>query len=300
MTSRRSFIGAFLAAALAPFGAAAQAGRARLRFGLATYEWGRDWDIPAIITNLTTAKVPGVELKTLIIYANGKTEKYPHGVELELGAKERTEVKKRFADSPVTLVSLATSEHIPNPDPAAEKATIENVKGYVKLSHDVGSGFVRVLPGSWLPNEPHEKSFDQMADTLNKMGAYAAEMGQEIALEAHGGIGELPYVRAIMDRVTQRSVRVRLNSELRNTKGEGGLEGQFGLIRNVLSPTMHVHTLKGSAYPYQQVIDWLVKIGWDGWAFLEVSEKVPDRVQALAEQREIWEKMVANSLAKTA
>ncbi len=295
--SRRSFLAA-TAAVLQPVAPAAA--RANLRFGLATYEWGQDWDIATILANLTKAKVPGVELKTLIKYANGKEARYPHGVELELSAPGRAEVKKRFADSPVTLVSLATSEHLPLPDPEKEKAAIEATKGYVKLSHDVGSRCVRVLPDKWLPNVPREKTFDQLAAALNQVGAYASDMGQEIALEAHGGIGELPYIRSVFDRVTAKSVRVRLNSEKRNTVGEGGLEGQFGLIRHVLSPTMHVHNLKLPNYPYQEVIDWLVKIGWDGWAFLEVSEKVPDRTQALAEQREIWEKMVDNSVKSSA
>lgn len=208
-------------------------------------------------------------------------------------------MKKRFADSPVTLVSLATSEHFPYPEPEKEKAALEATRGYVKLSHDVGSRCVRVLPNTWLPAVPHEKTFDQMAAWLNQAGAYASDMGQEIAVEAHGGIGELPYMRAVMDRVTARSVRIRLNSEARNTVGDGGLEGQFGLIRPVLSPTMHVHNLKLPNYPYQAVIDWLVKIGWDGWAFLEVSDKVPDRVQGLAEQREIWETMVGTSMKRS-
>ncbi len=296
--TRRTFLGATLAAALTP--AAGAAPRAQLRFGLATYEWGRDWDITAILANLTKAGVHAVELKTLIKYGNGRAERYPHGVELELSAAGRQEVKKRFADSPVTLVSLATSEHSPWPDAAVEKKAIEDTKGYVKLSHDVGSHCVRVLPNIWLPDAPREKTFDALAAYLNAVGGYASELGQEIALEAHGGIGELRYVRAIMDRVTARGVRVRLNSEKRNTVGEGGIDGQFSLIRHVLSPTMHIHNLKLPDYPYQEVIDWLVKAGWDGWAFLEVSDKVPDRVQALAGQRELWEKMVEQGLKRTA
>ena len=43
------------------------------------------------------------------------------------------------------------------------------------------------------------------------------------------------------------------------------------------------------------VIDWLVKEHWDGWAFLEVSDKVDDRVAGLAEQRALWEEMVAKA-----
>ena len=60
--------------------------------------------------------------------------------------------------------------------------------------------------------------------------------------------------------------------------GQGGIDGQFGLIRPRQFQTMHLHSLQPSSYPCQGVIDWLVKIGWYGWTFLEVSGKVPDRL----------------------
>lgn len=292
--SRRHLLGCALAAPLVA------ASRAKLRFGLATYEWGQDWDIPAILANLTKADVHFVELKTLIKYGNGREARYPHGVELELSAGERKEAKKRFKDSPVTLISLATSEHYPNADPVVEAKAIEDGLAYVKLSRDVGSRCVRVLPNPWLKDVPHEKTGEALAASLNKLGAYADQMGQEIAVEAHGGgTGELPFLRTVMEQVKYRSVKIRLNSEKRNTEGHGGIEGQFGMVKQWISPTMHIHNLKLPNYPYQEVIDWLVKNNWDGWAFLEVSDKVPDRVAGLAEQRELWESMVNNSLKRS-
>jgi hypothetical protein len=40
-----------------------------------------------------------------------------------------------------------------------------------------------------------------------------------------------------------------------------------------------------------------IDAGWDGWAFLELCDDIPDRVVALGEQREISEKMVAAASA---
>lgn len=42
--------------------------------------------------------------------------------------------------------------------------------------------------------------------------------------------------------------------------------------------------------------DLLIDAGWEGWGQLEASSKVPDRLQAIIEQRELWEAMVAKSL----
>jgi hypothetical protein len=130
---------------------------------------------------------------------------------------------------------------------------------------------------------------------LNIVGAFAADFGQEIRLEAHGSAGELPTIRAIMDRVNQPSVRVKLNSDVRDTTGVG-FEYKFNLIKDLLGETLHLHNLKDTKFPYQLQMDLLVRAGWSGWQLLEASDKVPNRVQALIEQRRIWDRMLAKSL----
>jgi len=259
----------------------------RTRFGLTTYQWGKDWDIPTLIANCCKAQVFGVELRT--------SQSYAHGVELELSAQQRSEVKKRFEDSPVTLVGLATSERYDSPQIAELKAAIENTKSYIKLSRDIGGSGVRVFPNSFHEGVPREKTIEQIGSALNIVGAFAADDGQQVRLEAHGSAGELSTLRAIMDRVVQPSVRVKLNSNNRDTGGNG-FEHNFNLVRDLLGDTLHLHNLMDTEFPYQLQMDLLVKMGWVGWQLLEVSHKVPDRVQALIEQRQIWDRMLAKSL----
>ncbi|MFC1604473.1 sugar phosphate isomerase/epimerase family protein [Planctomycetota bacterium] len=260
---------------------------ARTRFGFTTYQWGKDWDVPALIANCSKAGVFGVELRT--------SQSYAHGVELELDSQQRREVKKQFENSPVCLVGIASGERYDSPDKAELDSAIENTKAYVKLSKDVGGGGVRVFPNSFHDGVPREKTIEQIAHALNVIGAFAADYGQEIRLEAHGNAGELPTIRAIMDQVVQPSVRVKLNSDKRDTKGDG-FESQFNLVKDLLGETLHLHNLKDTEFPYQLQMDLLVKMGWNGWQMLEVSDKVPDRVQALIEQRRIWDQLLANSL----
>jgi hypothetical protein len=260
---------------------------ARTRFGFTTYQWGQDWDVPTLIANCTKAGALGVELRTSLSYA--------HGVELELNAQQRSEVKKRFEDSPVCLVGIASSERYDSPKKAELDSAIEDTKAYVKLSRDVGGSGVRVFPNSFHDGVPREKTIEQIAKALNVVGAFAADYGQEIRLEAHGSAGELLTIRAIMDQVDQPSVRVKLNSDKRDAKGKG-FEYNFNLVKDLLGETLHLHNLKDKEFPYQLQMDLLVKIGWSGWQLLEVSDKVPDRVQALIEQRRIWDRMLAASL----
>ena len=262
---------------------------AKTRFGLTTYQWGKDWDIPTLIANCCKAQVFGVELRT--------SQSYAHGVELELSAQQRGEVKKRFEDSPLTLVGLATSERYDSPEAAKLKAAIENTKAYIKLSRDIGGSGVRVFPNSFHGGVSRRKTIEQISNSLNIVGAFAADYGQQVRLEAHGSAGELPTLRAIMDQVVQPSVRVKLNSDKRDTGGNG-FEHNFNLVKDLLGDTLHLHNLKDTGFPYQLQMDLLVKMGWVGWQLLEVSDKVPDRVQALIEQRQIWDKLLVESLTR--
>jgi hypothetical protein len=209
-----------------------------------------------------------------------------------LNADQRRKVQKQFADSPVTLVGIATGERFDWPDPQRLNTAIENTKLYVKLSHDVGASGVRVFPNQFHPDVPHEKTIEQIARALDQVGAFAASYGQEIRLEAHGPAGELPIIRAIMDQVTAPSVRVKLNSDARDADD---FERRFSLIKDRLGYTLHIHNLEDKRFPYQLQINLLMGMRWDGWALLEVSDQIPDRVQGLIEQRKLWEKMVAKA-----
>jgi hypothetical protein len=261
--------------------------KATMRFGFTTYQWGSDWPIPELIANCTRAKALGVELRT--------SSKYAHGVELELPQEQRREVKKRFADSPVGLVGLACGERFDSPDPAKLQAAIENTKGYLKLSHDVGSRGLRVFPNDFHPNVPQEKTIEQIARALNEVGKHAAGYGQMVRLENHGSAGRLETLRKILDQVDQPSVRVKLNGDTRDSEN-GAFERNFRLVENRLGDTLHMHNLEDPRFPYQLQMDLLAGIGWDGWWLLEESRKVPDRVQALVRQREVWDKLLARSL----
>ena len=301
-TSRREFLAGALGAAVGAcaltqlsssgaFAAAAPARAQRIKLGLATYMWGMDWDIPTLIANLKKAEVFGVELRT--------QSKYAHGVELELTPQQRSEVKKQFADSPITMVSLACSEQMDWPEPEKLKAAIEAAKKYLKLSKDVGARSLRVFPNTFHPEVPHEKTIEQIAKAVNELGTYAMGIGQRVDLEAHGPAGELATMHAIMERVDQKAVGIRLNCDARDNK-DGKFEENFNSVKDHLAHTIHLHLLndpKEPKYPYQQMFDLLTKAKWRGWTLMENSDnaKFPDRVQAMIEQRKIWEGMLAKA-----
>ena len=281
--SRRTFLetsAAATALALSSQTVRAAAGD-KMGYGLVTYLWGQDWDLPTLIANCEKSGALGVELRTT----------HAHGVESTLNDKQRAAVRDRFADSDVTLVGIGSNERYDNPDPAVVKKAIDATKDFIRLSHDVGSTGVKVKPDRFYPDVPREKTIEQIGKSLNELGKYAEGFGQQIRLEVHGQCRELPTIRGIMDIADNHNVAVCWNSNAADLEG-GGLEHNLALVRDRFGATCHVRELDSPEYPYQQLIDLLVKSDYAGWILLESSSKPADKVAALARQVALFEQMV--------
>lgn len=259
----------------------------KMRLGLVTYLWGRDWDLPTLIANCEKSGMEGVELRT----------QHAHKVEPNLSADERAEVRKRFADSSVVLVGLGTNQDYHHPDQAVLRKSIEDTKAFIKLSHDVGGLGIKVKPNDLPKNVPPEKTIAQIGEALNEVAAFGADYGQKIRLEVHGGCARLPIMKQIMDVATHPNVGVCWNSNAEDLQGEG-LEYNFNLVKNRLADTVHVRELNLGDYPYQELMNLFVGMDYAGWILLECRTDPPDRVAALKEQREVWRRMIAAAQAK--
>ena len=257
----------------------------KMKLGLVTYLWGQDWDLPTLIANCEKAKVLGVELRT----------QHKHGVESNLTAQQRRDVKKRFADSPVTLLGPGTNFSFHYTDQARLRKDIDGAKEYVKLSYDCGGSGVKVKPNDLPKNVPHEKTIEQIGKSLNEVGRYAAEYDQMIRVEVHGrGTSSLPVMKAIMDVADHPNVGVCWNSNSQDLEGEG-LEYNFNLVKDRLADTVHIRELNVGDYPYQELMNLFVKMDYKGWILLEARTKQQDRVKALIEQRHVFHDMVAKA-----
>jgi sugar phosphate isomerase/epimerase len=256
----------------------------KMKIGLNTYLWGQDWDLPTLLANCEKAKLLGLELRT----------EHKHGVEPHLNDAERKEVRKRFADSPVVYIGHSVNECFDSPDPAKLAQAIEKAKSFVKLSHDCGGSGVKVKPNNLHADVPHEKTIEQIGSSLNVLGRFAADYGQSIRLEVHGTCAELPTIKQIMDVATEKNVGVCWNCNDEDLHGNG-LEYNFNLVKNRFGDTAHVRELNVGNYPYQELMNLFVKIDYPGWILLECRTNPKDRVAAMIEQREVWQKMVAKA-----
>lgn len=288
--SRRAFIQKSLAAglgvaALPLIPAFPVPQKSGMKFGLVTYEWAKDWDLPSLIANCEKSGVLGVELRT----------RHAHGVEASLSPAQREEVKKRFADSPVTCLGYGSNYEFHSPDPAKLNQNIEGTKAYIKLCHDIGATGIKVKPNTLPEGVSKEKTIAQIAASFNEVGKYAQDFGQLIRVEVHGNITqELPVMKAIFDQVTEPNVKICWNSNPEDLLPPG-LEYNFDLVKKWFGDTVHVREFNIGDYPYPELFRLFAKMNYQGWILMEARSQPADRVAALREQLELFNRLVAQS-----
>ncbi len=140
----------------------------KMQFGLVTYMWGADWDLPTLIANCEKTGYLGVELRT----------QHAHKVETNLSPAQRAEVKKRFADSSVKCLGYGSNFEFHSPDPAQLRNNIEQSKEYIKLCRDIGATGLKVKPNDLPAGVPKEKTIAQIGTSLNEIGRFARDYGQ--------------------------------------------------------------------------------------------------------------------------
>ncbi len=291
-TSRRNFLtqSSLLTSAIAlnPFNLGNHlfaASKTKMKLGLVTYLWGKDWDLPTLITNCEKSNLSGVELRT----------EHAHGVEISLNSSQRAEVKKRFEDSSVEVVGYGSNYQYDNPDPDVLRKSIEDTKKYINLCHDIGASGIKVKPNQFHEGVSKDKTLEQIGESLNELGKFGADYGQEIRLEVHGpGTSELPNIKKIMDVASHPNVGVCWNCNDVDLQGEG-FEYNFNLVKDRFGSTVHVRELNIGPYPYQELMNLLVGMDYEGWILLECRTDPDDKVAAMIEQDKVFKEMIKNA-----
>lgn len=252
-----------------------------MRFGLVTYQWGRDWDLPTLISNCEKTGYLGVELRT----------EHAHKVETDLTSAQRAEVKKRFAGSPVKCIGYGANFEFHSPDPVVLRKNIDQTKEYIKLCHDIGATGIKVKPNDLPAGVPKEKTLEQIGVSLNEAGKFARDYGQLVRVEVHGNhTQELPNMKTIFEHVTEPNVKMCWNCNDQDLLPPG-LEGNFNMVSKWFGDTVHVRELNIGDYPYRELFNLFKKMDYNGWILLEARTEPQDRIAAMKEQLEVFRQM---------
>ncbi len=245
--------------------------------GLVTYNLAKDWDVDTLIKNCEATGFEGTELRTT----------HRHGVEPTLSKARRAEVRKRFDDSRVKLVSLGSTCSFQSPDPAEVERNIQSAREFCELAHDVGAIGVKVRPNGFPPDVPHEKTLDQIGHALAKCGDIARDNGVEIWLEVHGrGTQQPRNIHRIMTVANHPAVGICWNSNPPDVIG-GSVRENFDLIGPWLR-NCHIHELWDPEYPYHELFALFRSVGYTRYTMAEIQESC-EPIRLMHYYRKLWE-----------
>ncbi len=251
----------------------------KMKFGSVTYNIAKDWSVDEIIQYFEEAQYEGVELRTT----------HAHKVEVDLSKEEREDVKKRFEDSKVELVSLGSAYDYHTPDQQKLRKDIEATKEYIVLAHDVGCTGMKVRPNALPEGVPKEKTLEQIGKSLREIGIFGQEHGIKIWLEVHGReTSLLPNIKTIMDVADHEKVGVCWNCNHNDLAGEG-FDYNFNLVKDKIF-LVHLKELSNTNYPYRKLFQNLNRMGYEGYCMMEISGMSNDRdtVRFMKYLRTLW------------
>jgi len=232
-----------------------------LKVGLMTYTLGKDWDIETIIKNCAETQWKSVELRTT----------HKHGVELTLSPSQRADVKKRFIDSPLETISLASAFQYHSTDKDELKKNIDGTKEFVKLAHDVGATGIRVFPNAFVDGVDREKTMQQIGKALAEVGSFGNDNGVEIRVCVHGkGTNSVPVIRKIIEYSQSPFVYVNWNCDATDVQGDGFV-ANFNSVKDRIKG-VHMHDLTDETYPYRLFLSLLSESGYKGYCNAEVDQ----------------------------
>ncbi|MGA8184929.1 MAG: TIM barrel protein [Terriglobia bacterium] len=245
--------------------------------GLVTYNLAKDWDVDTIIKNCEATGFEGTELRTT----------HKHGVEPTLNKAQRAEVRRKFENSRVKLVSLGSTCSFQSPDPAEVERNIRSTREFCELAHDVGAIGVKVRPNGFPPDVPHEKTLDQIGHALAKCGDIARDNGVEIWLEVHGrGTQQPRNIHRIMTVANHPAVGICWNSNPPDVIG-GSVRENFDLIGPWLR-NCHINELWNPKYPYHELFALFRSVGYTRYTMAEIQESC-EPIRLMHYYRKLWE-----------
>ncbi len=250
-----------------------------MKLGLVTYNLAKDWDLERIIEACARHGFRGVELRTT----------HAHGVEVELNAQERADVRRRFEQSPIELAGLGSAFEYHSDDPEEVRRNVEGTKRYAQLAADVGAPGIKVRPNGLMVEAgvPEETTLRQIGESLAECAEHAAGLGVEVRMEVHGGGTKEPgRMMRIMQHADHPNAYVCWNSNASEVV-DGSIESSFALLSDWIG-LVHMRDLCAGDYPWLELLRLLRQSGYEGYCLAEIpASEQPDRIMDY--YRALWD-----------
>jgi hypothetical protein len=247
------------------------------KLGLVTYNLAKDWDVATIIKNCEATGFEAVEMRTT----------HKHGVEPTLSKEQRAEVKQRFANSKVRLLSLGTVCEFHAPDQAVVRKNIEECKRFIELAGDLGMLGVKVRPNGIPKEVPEAQTIAQIGAALRECGQAAQSAGVEIWVEVHGrDSSHPPRMAKMVETANHAHVGICWNSNKEDILSQGSVKESFALLKPWLR-NAHINELWNPEYPWRELFGLMRAAGYNRYTLAEIPE-TSDPLRLMRYYRALW------------
>ncbi len=249
------------------------------------------WRLPSQMTldeTLALCKETGMASIEFLTQAGFK-----QGVELELDAAGRAEVKKKCADAGIAVAAMAILDKYDMPDEKERRANIDRSKKFVDLARDIGAPKIRALGDSLHEDaEPREKTIARVAESLRELAGFAEPHGVEIDLEMHNKFTPVDVCLPAVEQANHPNLGLVHNSFLVPEDMPGGsARPAWDRVKKHVRH-VHFHQLQSPKFPYGEWVRLLRDEGYDGYCSLELPES-QDPVTVLQLTRALFEAYLA-------
>ena len=152
-----------------------------------------DWTLDEVVAGMQRHGYKGLEPRVEWGHASG--------IEKDLTAAARAEVRSRFGDAGLSICCLATGVRMATPDAAERAGHIEDLRRYIELAADLGCGLIRTFGGQRDALAPWAMVVDYTADGYREVVGEAQAAGVTVLMETHDDWCCSSSVRAVMDAV---------------------------------------------------------------------------------------------------
>ncbi|MEU3858392.1 sugar phosphate isomerase/epimerase family protein [Streptomyces sp. NPDC028722] len=234
----------------------------------------------------STLGVPGMPVPEVLALASAHGY---HGVELRAHPEEpvhpglppagRSEIAAQFRGAGIEVLGIAGYARVAAPGDDAP--VLEEIRGLLRLAHDLGAPYVRVLPGAD-PERPTEESDAIAARRLGTAAEDAAALGVRILLETHDSHPTGADAIRIIGPVGHRQVGAVWDVMHTWLGGEQPAETYAALaphlgyvqVKDIVSAEDTTPLPLGAGVlPLTECVDVLTRQGWDGWLCWEYEKR---------------------------
>ena len=154
---------------------------------------------------------------------------HKHGVELTADAAQRSEIKKKAAESGIALCCIATSCRYA--DPAVAPKTAEETRDYIDLAADVGCPRLRVFGGAIPEGVTRLQATDALVEAFKSVAEHAEKRGVIVCMETHDHWCNPDHVAEVMRRVDHPAIAVNWDIMHPIRRGGATMDSAFETLR---------------------------------------------------------------------